>query len=37
MALTNNAGKAKRAKTVAVKIPHTVKGILINVIPRVRA
>ena len=35
--LTNNAGKANIAKTVAVKIPQTVKGILINVIPLVRA
>ena len=36
-ALTNNAGKANKAKTVAVKIPHTVKGILIRVMPLVRA
>ena len=34
---TNRAGKANIAKTVAVKIPQTVKGILINVIPLVRA
>ena len=32
-----NAGKANNAKTVAVKIPHIVKGIRIKVIPRVRA
>ena len=34
---TNKAGNANIAKTVAVKMPQTVKGILINVIPLVRA
>ena len=34
---TSSAGKANIAKTVAVKMPQTVKGILINVIPLVRA
>ena len=34
---TKSAGKANIAKTVAVKIPQTVRGILINVIPLVRA
>ena len=37
MQLTNKAGKANIAKAVAVKIPHIVKGILINVMPLVRA
>ena len=34
---TNRAGKASSAITVAVKIPHTVSGIRISVMPRVRA
>ena len=34
---TNNAGKASSAITVAVKIPHTVNGIRISVMPRARA
>ena len=34
---TNSAGKASSAITVAVKMPHTVKGKRINVMPRVRA
>ena len=34
---TISAGKANKAKIVAVKIPHTVSGMRINVIPRVRA
>ena len=34
---TNNAGKARSAMTVAVKMPHTVRGKRINVMPRVRA
>ena len=33
---TNKAGKASSARTVAVKIPHTVSGRRISVIPRVR-
>ncbi len=33
---TNNAGKASRAITVAVKMPQTVRGSLIIVMPRVR-
>ena len=37
MALTNKAGKASSARTVAMKMPHTVKGKRISVIPRVRA
>ena len=37
MALTNKAGKASSARMVAMKMPHTVKGIRIIVIPRVRA
>jgi len=37
MALTNKAGKARSARTVAMKMPHTVKGSRIIVIPRVRA
>src|SRR5258708_23673827 len=36
MALTNNAGKASSARTVAMKMPHTVKGSRIIVMPRVR-
>ena len=35
--LTNRAGKANKANTVAVKIPQIVKGILIKVIPLVLA
>ena len=34
---TNSAGKANSAITVAVKMPHTVRGMRINVMPRVRA
>ncbi len=34
---TNKAGKASSAITVAVKMPHTVSGIRISVMPRVRA
>ena len=34
---TNSAGKASSAITVAVKMPHTVRGKRINVMPRVRA
>ena len=34
---TRRAGKANRARTVAVKMPHTVSGIRISVIPRVLA
>ena len=34
---TNSAGKASSAITVAVKMPHTVNGIRIKVMPRVRA
>ena len=37
MALTNKAGKANSARMVAMKMPHTVKGKRISVIPRVRA
>ena len=37
IALTNSAGNANIASTVAVKIPQTVKGILIKVIPLVLA
>ena len=33
---TNKAGKASSARMVAVKMPHTVKGRRIIVIPRVR-
>ena len=33
---TNRAGKASSARTVAMKIPHTVNGRRISVIPRVR-
>ena len=35
-AATNKAGKASSAMTVAVKMPHTVSGMRISVIPRVR-
>ncbi len=34
---TNSAGKASSASTVAVKMPQTVNGIRISVMPRVRA
>ena len=34
---TNKAGKANNARTVAVKMPHTVRGMRISVMPRVRA
>ena len=34
---TNSAGKASSAITVAVKMPHTVSGMRISVMPRVRA
>ena len=34
---TNRAGKASSASTVAVKMPHTVSGMRISVIPRARA
>ena len=37
MALTNKAGKANSANTVATKIPQTVSGIRISVMPRVLA
>ena len=33
---TNSAGKARSAITVAVKMPQTVSGIRISVMPRVR-
>jgi hypothetical protein len=33
---TNRAGKARSARTVAVKMPHTVRGILMSVMPRAR-
>ena len=33
---TNSAGKASSAMTVAVKMPHTVSGMRIRVMPRVR-
>jgi hypothetical protein len=33
---TNSAGKARSARTVAVRMPHTVKGILMRVMPRAR-
>ena len=33
---TNSAGKASSAMTVAVKMPHTVRGRRISVMPRVR-
>ena len=34
---TKSAGKANRARIVATKMPHTVNGMRIRVIPRVRA
>ncbi len=34
---TNKAGKASSASTVAVKMAHTVRGMRISVMPRVRA
>ena len=34
---TNSAGKASSAITVAMKIPHTVSGMRISVMPRARA
>ena len=37
IALTNRAGNASSASTVAIKMPHTVNGMRISVIPRVRA
>ena len=37
IALTNSAGKAKSANMVAMKMPQTVKGKRIMVMPRVRA
>ena len=37
MALTNSAGNASSARMVAMKMPHTVSGRRIIVIPRVRA
>ena len=36
-AATNRAGKASSASTVATKMPHTVSGMRISVMPRVRA
>ena len=36
-ALTNKAGNASSARMVAMKMPHTVSGSRISVIPRVRA
>ena len=33
---TNSAGKASSAMTVAVKMPQTVSGMRISVMPRVR-
>ena len=33
---TNSAGKASSARTVAVKMPQTVSGMRISVMPRVR-
>ena len=33
MAATNNAGKASSARIVAVKMPHTVNGMRISVMP----
>ncbi len=35
--LTNSAGKASSARMVATKMPHTVSGMRIKVMPRVRA
>ena len=37
IALTNSAGNASSARIVAMKMPHTVSGRRIIVIPRVRA
>ena len=37
MALTNRAGNASSARMVAMKMPHTVSGRRIIVMPRVRA
>ncbi len=37
IALTNSAGNASSARIVAMKMPHTVSGSRIIVIPRVRA
>ena len=37
MALTNSAGNASSARMVAMKMPHTVSGRRIIVMPRVRA
>ncbi len=37
MALTNSAGNARSARMVAMKMPHTVRGRRIIVMPRVRA
>ena len=37
IALTNSAGKASSARTVAMKMPHTDSGMRISVMPRVRA
>ena len=37
MALTNKAGNASSARMVAMKMPHTVSGRRIIVMPRVRA
>ena len=36
-AATNSAGKASSARMVAMKMPHTVSGMRISVMPRVRA
>ena len=36
MHATRRAGKANNARTVAVKIPHIVRGNRIKVMPRVR-
>ena len=37
MPLTKSAGNASSASTVAMKMPHTVSGMRIIVMPRVRA
>ena len=37
IALTKSAGKANSARMVATKMPHTVSGMRISVMPRVRA
>ena len=37
IALTNSAGNASRPRIVAMKMPHTVSGRRIIVMPRVRA